>query len=133
FSPQELGAAHAVTPKAPPPLGLKPGDRVRVKRREQIPGTLNERVFNSGLCFDREMLPFCGSSFKVRRRVTHFINEANGEMNRLKSDCLTLEGVVCSGEYSSSRWFCPREIHPYWRESWLERDTDAATQADQRY
>lgn len=121
-------AAPATTPKAPP-LGLKPGDRVRVKRREEIARTLNERGFNRGLWFDREMLPFCGESFEVRRRVTHFINEANGEMIRLKSDCLTLEGVVCSGEYSSSRWFCPRAIHPYWRESWLERESDPSGQA----
>jgi hypothetical protein len=121
-------APPAVTPKAPP-LGLKPGDRVRVKRREEIAPTLNERGFNRGLWFDREMLPFCGGSFEVRRRVTHFINDANGEMIRLKTDCLTLEGVVCSGEYSSSRWFCPRAIHPYWRESWLEREPDSTGQA----
>jgi hypothetical protein len=29
--------------------------------------------------------------------------------------------VVCSGDRSICRWFCPREIYPYWREFWLER------------
>jgi hypothetical protein len=38
-----------------------------------------------------------------------------------KSDCVTLEGVVCSGERSLRRWFCPRAIYPYWRECWLRR------------
>jgi hypothetical protein len=28
---------------------------------------------------------------------------------------------VCSGEWSTQRWFCPRAIYPYWRECWLER------------
>ena len=127
FPRRALQAPPATAPKTAP-LGLKPGDRVRVKPREQIAKTLNERGFNRGLWFDREMLPFCGGSFQVRRRITQFINEATGEMIKLKSDCLTLDGVVCSGEYSSSRWFCPRAIHPYWRESWLEREEGATGQ-----
>jgi hypothetical protein len=28
---------------------------------------------------------------------------------------------VCSGECSTGRWFCPREIYAYFREAWLER------------
>jgi hypothetical protein len=104
------------------PLGLKPGDRVHVRDRVGLAGTLNKKGQTRGLWFDREMLPYAGKAFTVRRRITHFIDDQSGEMIRLKTDCLTLEGVVCCGENSSGRWFCPRAIYPYWRESWLERD-----------
>jgi len=42
-------------------------------------------------------------------------------MIELNSDNLILEGVTCSGDHSSRRYFCPRAIYPYWREVWLER------------
>jgi hypothetical protein len=57
----------------------------------------------------------------VRQRVERLIDERDGSMIDLKSDCVTLDDVVCSGEWSTRRWFCPRAIYPYWRECWLER------------
>lgn len=103
------------------PLDLRAGEWVRVKSREQIATTLTDQGRNRGLWFDREMLPFCGGVFKVRQRVTRIIAEHSGRMLELSRDCVTLEGVVCSGERSTSRWFCPRAIPCYWRECWLER------------
>ncbi len=47
-------------------------------------------------------------------------------MIELSSDCLILEGVVCSGDHSRGRWFCPRQIYPYWREAWLRPVDDEA-------
>jgi len=67
------------------------------------------------------MLPYCGGTYRVRRRVTRFVDDRTGKMLEMKNDCVTLEGVVCSGERSLCRWFCPRQIYPYWRESWLRR------------
>ena len=104
-----------------PTLGLEAGDWVRVKPPSEIVGTLNDKGRNRGLWFDREMLVHCGKIFQVRRRITNFIDERTGEMVYLNSDCVSLEGSVCSGENSPSRWFCPREIYGYWREAWLER------------
>ena len=111
------------SPKSPPstPLDLQPGEWVRVKSREGVAAMLTDKGFNRGLWFDREMVPFCGEIRQVRRRVTRIIDERTGEMNELKSDCITLEGAVCSGERSTGRWFCPREIPAYFRECWLER------------
>jgi len=73
--------------------------------------------------FDREMMPFCGRTFRVRQRIHRFIDErSGGRMVELKkSDCVTLDGVVCSGDLSLRRWFCPRAIYSYWRECWLRR------------
>jgi hypothetical protein len=103
------------------PLGLQPGDWVRVKSKEAIAATLNSEGRLKGLWFDREMLPFCGKTFRVRRRVNRILDEKTGKVIELKSDCVTLEGVVCAGDWSPGRWLCPRAIFPYWRESWLER------------
>jgi hypothetical protein len=106
---------------AEPALRLQPGELVRVKSKAEIARTLSPDGKNRGLWFDREMIEYCGGAYRIRQRVNHFIDERSAEMVQLKSDCVTLEGAVCSGEYSTSRWFCPRAIYPYWREAWLER------------
>ena len=109
------------------PLNLQPGDLVQVKSRAEIAATLSPKGRNKGLWFDREMMPYCGGTYRVRRRVSRFINDQDGNMIELKNDCVTLEGVICSGDLSLRRWFCGRAIFPYWREAWLRRV--ASTQA----
>src|SRR6267143_1909581 len=108
--------------KSPEPtLDLQPGERVQVKSKEEIAATLDAKGRNRGLWFDREMLPYCGSVFEVRRRVSRFVDDRSAKMIELKSEAITLQGVVCSGDLSLRRWFCPRAIFPFWRESWLRR------------
>jgi hypothetical protein len=126
-----LKGQGAESPKLPT-SGLQPGELVRIKSPQEIRATLNESGKNRGLWFDREMLELCGQSFRVRRRVERFVDEKTGELVELSSDCLTLDGAVCSGEHSLSRWFCPRAIFPYWREAWLERVDADASWADGR-
>ena len=77
---------------------------------------------NKGLLFAAaEMLPACGKRYRVRRRVEKIIDERTGRMLRMKHDCIVLDGFVCTGDRSHRRWFCAREIYPYWREAWLRR------------
>lgn len=102
-------------------LDLQPGERVRVRSREEILATLNQRRRNRGLWFDVEMLPYCGGEYRVLRRVTQIIDDHTGRMMHLPGDCIVLEGVVCQGHLSRDRLFCPRSIYPFWREIWLER------------
>jgi hypothetical protein len=111
------------TPSSPrtEQLGLRPGEWVQVRSAAEIERTLNDKGKNRGLWFDREMLAFCGGTFRVRRRIDRIVDDRTGELIEMKSDCVTLEGVVCSGERSLARWFCPRGIYPYWREGWLRR------------
>lgn len=120
-----LPEVHVRGPETPNPrlpvLNLEPGEWVQVKSRREIAATLTPKGRNRGLWFDREMLPYCGGTFRVRQQVRRFVDEATGKMVELKNDCVTLEGVTCSGERSVCRWFCPRAIYPYWRESWLRR------------
>ena len=105
-----------------PPLDLQPGELVQVKTKEEIAATLTPQGRHRGMWFDREMLPYCGRTFRVRRRINRFIDERSGRMVEFKkSDCVTLEGGVCSGDLSVRRWFCPRAIYSFWRECWLRR------------
>jgi hypothetical protein len=99
---------------------LQPGDVVRIRPLEEIESTLVNGRYR-GLWFDvPEMSTFCGGTFIVKDRVRRFIDDHNGEMIELKTDCLILDGVCCTGEHSSRRWFCPRGIYSFWREDWLE-------------
>jgi hypothetical protein len=71
--------------------------------------------------FDAEMVPYCGGVYRVRTRVTKFINETTGKMAIMKTPAVILEGVICKSYYSNCRMFCPRSIYSWWREVWLER------------
>jgi hypothetical protein len=102
-------------------LNLQPGELVRVKPYAQILKTLDEQGNNRGMSFDAEMVPYCGGTYRVLRRVSQIINEKTGAMHVLKNDCIMLEGVVCTACYAEHRRNCPRAIPPYWREIWLER------------
>jgi hypothetical protein len=109
------------------PLHLGPGDLVRVKSKKGIAETLDVKGKNRGLAFAWEMLPHCGGTYRVKQRVERIINEHTGEMIEFASDCVILEGVACTGDWSGGRWFCARAIYPYWREAWLERVGDNET------
>jgi hypothetical protein len=102
-----------------PVVGLQSGRLVQIRPKEEIRQTLTEEGKTRGLWFDREMLPYCGQTHTIERKVDRFIDERTGRMVELKSDCYVLEGVVCSGNRSYGRWFCPRAIYPWWRECWL--------------
>jgi hypothetical protein len=103
-------------------LDLSAGELVRVKSKEEIVATLDDTNHNRGLSFDGEMSNYCGRLARVRGRVDRLVEESTGEMVEINSDCIILEGVVCTGDYYR---FCTRAIYPYWREIWLERVDEA--------
>lgn len=105
-------------------LDLQPGEWVRVKSYEAIRATCDELDTNRGLRWDREMVPYCGGTYRVLNRVTKILNEKTGKMQEMKNACIILDGVICEARYSDCRLFCPRSIYPYWREIWLERAED---------
>jgi hypothetical protein len=102
-------------------LDLQPGELVQIKSYEEIMKTLNKANRNRGLFFDAEMVPYCGSTRRVRARVERIIDERTGKMRILPGECLILEGAICTAKYSERRLFCPRGIYPFWREIWLKR------------
>lgn len=106
-------------PKTPTgTLDLEPGERVRVRSREEIFATLDANNRNRGLSFDVEMLKYCGREASVLRRVDQILDEKTGRMLRMKNPCIILEDVTCAGDFHRR---CPRGIYSYWREIWLER------------
>ena len=100
---------------------MLPGDLVRVRTPKDIEATLDENGCDRGLSFDREMLPYCGKTFRVKDSVDRIVDDKTGRMLRIPKDSLILDGVVCSGERTAGCWFCPRQIYPFWREAWVER------------
>lgn len=103
-------------------LGLQPGEYVRIKSQAEIEATLRKDGRNRGLSFDpEEMAPFCGRVFRVRRSVTHIVDEKTGRFIQMRQPCIMLDGVYCKAEYASCRLNCPRAIPSFWREIWLER------------
>jgi hypothetical protein len=122
---------HGPAPEAPPyePLDLQPGELVQVRSPAEIKATLDERGLNRRLSFDREMMRYCGQTLRVKARVDRLIDEPTGRMLKIPKDCIILEGSVCSGECSTGRWFCAREIYPFWREAWLRRVEDSSRDA----
>jgi hypothetical protein len=108
------------------PLGLEPGDVVRVKSRAGVVETLSRKRSNRGLGVCYEMTRCCGRDAEVRFRVDRLINESTGEMRDI-SNTVTLASVggskaraeecLCWGELGD----CPRGELMYWREVWLER------------
>jgi hypothetical protein len=99
-------------------LGLRPGEIVEIKSREEIFATLDEDDKTQGLRFDGEMLKYCGRRARVLRRIENIIDEKTGRMLTIRRDTVILDGVICRGDYHRS---CPRAIYPYWREAWLRR------------
>jgi hypothetical protein len=65
------------------------------------------------------MLPFCGGTYRVLRRLDRMISEATGKLIDLEGTVI-LDGVICDGSHIL-RGGCPRANFHYWREVWLER------------
>jgi hypothetical protein len=119
--PVRIGMVPPGTPTPVAKLDLQVGELVRVRSHQDILQTLNEDLFNRGMAFDAEMVPFCGGTYRVLDRIDTIINEKTGKMQRMKNACIILDGVVCQACYAKYRKFCPRRTYPYWREIWLER------------
>jgi hypothetical protein len=119
--PRKRGVIPAGQPTPSATLDLQPGELVRVKSHDDILRTLNTQSKNRGMFWDAELVPYCGKTYRVLKRVTRIINERTGEMQEMKSPCIILDSVVCQARYSHCRMFCPRSIYPFWREIWLER------------
>jgi hypothetical protein len=119
--PRVAGTIPAGKPTPSDPLNVQPGEWVQVKPPAEIAVTLNTNNKNRGMWFDSEQVVYCGGTFKVRRRVRQIVNENTGEMMQMQNPCITLEGSLCSGDFSEHRLLCPRAITGYWREIWLQR------------
>jgi len=122
--PRRRGLIPSGAPTPRCDLNLQPGELVRVKPYQEILATL-DGVYNRGLTFDAEQVPYCEKVYRVKTRVENFIDEKTGRMRHLRTPAIILEGVYCGARYSGQRMFCPRSIYSWWREIWLERVSES--------
>lgn len=105
------------------PDHFAPGDRVRVRSREQIAATLDARSRCDNLSYMPEVMDrYCGQSFRVRRRVDRFFDERRWRMCKLRG-VVILDGAFCEpSRLLASDWAgCARSCFVFWKEQWLER------------
>jgi len=119
--PRKPGLIPEGDPTPTVTLNLQPSELVRVKPHEEILKTVNTVNANRGMYWDAELVPYCGGTYQVLKRVTKIIDEKTGRMMEMKNPCIILDSVVCQARYSSCRMLCPKSMYPYWREIWLER------------
>jgi len=84
----------------------------------EIFSTLDGNGKLKGLAFTPEMLKFCGKQFRVYKSLKNIILESTGELRKIKSPTVLLEGVFCNGEAHGN---CDRSCFCFWREAWLKR------------
>jgi hypothetical protein len=96
------------------------GDIVEIRSAAEILHTLDADSALDGLPFMPEMLRFCGSRFRVYRRVDK-INDMKTKtgLRRLRNT-VTLEGLRCDG---SGHDGCQAECQILWKDAWLQRVT----------
>jgi hypothetical protein len=110
------------------PLGLRPGDRVRVLSRAEIDVTLGQDGTCRGLGYIPEVMDrYVGCTLMVRRRVGRFFDERNQRLLKLK-DVVILEGSFCEPARDTESPFagCDRSCYLFWKEDWLESMDEAA-------
>ncbi len=119
--PRKPGVIAKGTPTPSVGLCLQPGELVRVKSHNEILETVDVNNKNRGMYWDAELVPYCGGTYPVLKRVTKLIDEKTAKLVEMKTPCIILDGVVCQARYSPCRMLCPKSMYPYWREIWLER------------
>jgi hypothetical protein len=98
--------------------GLKAGDLVRVRSEEEIQATLNHWGQLKGCMFMPEMLPYCGTTQRVLKRLERFVDERDYHVKKSQGIVL-LEALHCQGTSDYGR--CDRACFYFWREEWLEK------------
>jgi hypothetical protein len=97
---------------------LQAGDLVRVRSAPEIAATLDRWKELKGCAFLEYMWPYCGTTQRVLKLMTRFLDERDYRVKKCKGIVL-LEGVICHGTPVFGP--CDRCCHLFWREEWLER------------
>jgi hypothetical protein len=98
--------------------GLRAGDWVEVRSREEILATLDRDGRLAGMPFMPEMLPYCGRRFRVYKSAHKGCDTIrHWEVMRRIDDAVHLEGLRCNG---SSHGGCQAACLFYWHTAWLK-------------
>jgi hypothetical protein len=99
-------------------VGLRAGDWVRVRSREEILSTLDRWKETKGCGFLDYMWQYCGTVQRVLQPMERFLDERDYKVKKCKGIVL-LESVICHGTPVFGK--CDRCCHLFWREEWLEK------------
>jgi len=111
------------TSSIPVRLGLRAGDWVVVRSKEEILITLDEKACLDSLPFQPEMLAFCGQLMRVRKiahKTCNNINKTVGRGRRMLN-AVHLEGSRCDG---AGHGGCQADCVFFWKEAWLRKADD---------
>ncbi|MFH0788953.1 MAG: hypothetical protein V2B13_15250 [Pseudomonadota bacterium] len=102
-----------------PVLHLKEGDHVKIRTRDEIESTLDEKNQFEGVEFMVTMWPYCGETHRVFKRVERILDPFADRLRRCKN-MVILEGLFCHGDPAHALK-CDRTCLYYWKEAWLEK------------
>jgi hypothetical protein len=99
-------------------LGLKAGEWVTVRSKEEILATLDSRSRLEGMPFQPEMLVYCGRRFRVGKVAHKTCDTVHKTGSRRVPDAVHLEGLRCDG---GAHGGCQARCLLFWKEAWLQR------------
>jgi hypothetical protein len=111
--------------RVPVRLGLRAGDWVVVRSKEEILATLDENARLDGLPFQPEMLAFCGQRMRVAKVAHKTCDNIKKTGGRKMQNAVHLEGARCDG---AGHGGCQADCVFFWKEIWLTREHDAPAQ-----
>jgi hypothetical protein len=114
-------AGRSEAGKASGRLGLRAGEWVEVKSKEEILATLDPHGRLDALPFMPEMFQYCGKRFRVFKRAHKTCDTVNNTGGRLMNDAVHLDdvdGMRCDG---SAHEGCQAACLLFWKEAWLRR------------
>ncbi|MBX9589755.1 MAG: hypothetical protein K2X43_10640 [Hyphomonadaceae bacterium] len=98
-------------------MRVRAGDRVRVRSKEEILGTLDKNGRLDGLPFMPQMFQYCGQEFEVYMRAHKTCDTVSGNyVNRKLPDGVHLN-LRCDGKAYDG---CQAGCLLFWKEAWLE-------------
>ena len=121
----DLREQTASTP--PHELGLRAGEWVEVRSKEEILSTLDKQGRLDGMPFMPEMLRHCGERHRVSKRAEKSCDTVRTGQGRKLFNTVHLEGLRCDG---SAHGGCQALCLFWWREAWLKRSPQPGVSAE---
>src|SRR5512147_2489270 len=107
-------------------LKLKAGEWVCVRSKEEILATLDKNGRYDELPFMPQMLQYCGQKLRVARRAHKLCGTQHPTVSGTMKDAVIIENLRCDGQGFGG---CQAGCLFIWKESWLKRADDSATDA----
>lgn len=109
-------------------LGLKAGEWVQVRSKEEILATLDANGRLDEMPFMPEMLKYCGARMMVGKRAHKTCDPAVGIGGLKMANTVHLSNIRCNGAAHDG---CEAGCLIFWKEAWLKRIEPASAAAGQ--